>query len=186
MTFPESYKCLAKRSFEKGDFRIIPIRYEDQYAIMKWRNDQIDILRQSTPLTEEDQKRYFSTVVRNLFDEEKPSQVLVSFFEKDQLIGYGGLVHIDWKSLNAEISFLLDSSLNNEKNYLQKFAIYLELIEHLASEIHLHKIYSYGYRIADYRFEPLIKSGFANEVILKRHKNINGRMHDVMIYSKII
>lgn len=186
MIFPESYKCLTKQSFEKGDYKIFPIRFEDQHVIMKWRNDQIDFLRQSTLLTESSQNNYFSTVVKSLFEEEKPNQLLMSFFEKNQFIGYGGLVHIDWKSLNAEISFLLDTSLNSEKNYLEKFTIYLSLIEMMASNIGLHKIYSYGYRLAEYRFEPLIQSGFINEAILKKHKSINGNLHDVLIYSKIL
>ena len=40
-----------------GQYKIVPIRYEDRFDIMKWRNEQMYHLRQSKPLTEEDQER---------------------------------------------------------------------------------------------------------------------------------
>lgn len=186
MIFPKEYKCLSHHAFHKGDYKIIPIRFEDHKPIMEWRNDQIDLLRQSEKLTTSKQVEYFSTVVKSLFNQDQPPQILMSFFENDKLIGYGGLVHIDWKSLNAEISFLLDSAICDERSYLVKFPVFLNLIQQLAVAASLHKIYSYGYRIVDYRFQPLIDAEFELEANLKRHKKIHGNLYDVLIYSKIL
>ena len=44
-------------------------------------------------------------MVKKQFKEKQPNQLLFSFIENNLLIGYGGLVHIDWTNKNAEISF---------------------------------------------------------------------------------
>ena len=48
MKFPNKYKCLKNQSFEKGKYKIVPVRYKDRFDIMKWRNDQTFHLRQTT------------------------------------------------------------------------------------------------------------------------------------------
>lgn len=186
MKFPLSYKCLPKNEYVDFRYKLSPIRYEDRNDIMIWRNSQIDFLRQKEPLTISQQNTYFEKVVSSLFHSDNPQQLLFSFFEDNLLIGYGGLVHINWKDKNAEISFLLDDKRNDEKNYLFLFNIFLKLIRQVSLNLNLHKIYSYGYDICDYRFEPLIVNSFKNEVILKKHICINGKICDVKIYATIL
>lgn len=36
-----TYKCLNQQVFESGDYKLVPIRHEDRYSIMQWRNEQI-------------------------------------------------------------------------------------------------------------------------------------------------
>jgi hypothetical protein len=186
MKFPTNYKCLDENIFSEGAYRLIPIRYEDQELIMQWRNEQIDILRQKELLTARLQKKYFEETVAELFTQSKPDQLLFSFLKEDQLIGYGGLVHINWQNQHAEISFLLDTQMNSENFYLIGFGIYLDLITQVALAAGLHKIYSYGYDVAAYRFVPLEMKGFEKEVVLKDHILIKEKLHDVKIYSKIL
>ena len=112
------YKVLGKKEFKVGEISIIPLRYEDRFMIMKWRNEQIYHLRQAKPLTEVGQENYFNTVVNNLFHQEQPSQLLFSYMKNNVCIGYGGLVHINWVDKNAEISFIMNTEL--EKNYFKK------------------------------------------------------------------
>ena len=45
------YKSLNNQVLQKDSYKIIPIRFEDKMAIMKWRNEQIYHLRQSKLLT---------------------------------------------------------------------------------------------------------------------------------------
>src|SRR5690554_6066540 len=106
-----SYKALNKQSFRVGKFSLVPVRFEDRLSIMQWRNEQIYHLRQHKPLTEQDQENYFKNVVSGLFESEKPNQLLFSFLKGGQCIGYGGLVHINWLDQHAEISFIMDTSL---------------------------------------------------------------------------
>lgn len=181
-----SYKVLSKQVYSKDEFKIIPIRFEDRYDIMKWRNEQIDILRQDSLLTEEMQDEYFNNVVLNLFDKAQPEQLLFSFLKDGELIGYGGLVHIDWKNKNAEISFLLNTDLNYIDFYLLTFDVFLNLIKEVAISIDMHKIFTYGYCTEEYRFKPLIHNNYILEAKLKDHVLINEKLTDVKIYSKIL
>ena len=62
-----TYKALNNQVHSEGIYSIVPIRFEDRLDIMKWRNEQIYHLRQSQPLTIQDQDNYFNTIVNKLF-----------------------------------------------------------------------------------------------------------------------
>ena len=180
-----SYKVLNKQNFTNGNYSIVPIRSEDRLDIMKWRNEQIYHLRQNKPLTEEDQNRYFETVVSELFDQENPTQILFSYLEGDQCIGYGGLVHINWNDKNAEISFIMNTQLENEC-FEFHWIKYLELLEQVAfSELSLHKIYTYAFDLRHRLYSALESMRFCHEATLKEHCYFNGKFIDVIIHSKI-
>lgn len=181
-----NYKILSSSIFEIENFKIVPIRYDDRFIIMDWRNEQIEYLRQAKPLTEEEQEYYFSNTIASLFKEEKPEQLLFSFLENEELIGYGGLVHINWQDRHAEISFLLSPSYNIRSSYLKLFSVYLILIEKAATELCLNKIFTVGYNLKSYRFLPLIDQNYNLDATLKKHKVINGKSCDVLIYSKLL
>src|SRR5690606_29345498 len=139
-----TYKCLNQNEFHFNDYKIVPIRFEDRLNIMKWRNEQIYHLRQAKPLTLEDQNAYFEHIVSKLFDQEKQQQLLVSFLKEEVCIGYGGLVHINWIDKNAEISFVMNTDLE-ENNFTYYWHVYLHLIEQVAFDIlNFHKIFTYA------------------------------------------
>src|SRR3972149_10967647 len=104
-----SYKCLIKNIFESNNYKLLPIRNEDILIIKDWRNQQFDILRQKRILTEEDQEKIYQDVIVPAFNEEQPGLILFSFLFDNQLIGYGGLVHISWQDKRGEVSFLVDT-----------------------------------------------------------------------------
>lgn len=185
MTFPVAYKILSKAVFESGGFKLIPIRYEDRIKIMKWRNEQIYHLRQTKPLTIADQNVYFENVVSKLFAQEKPDQLLFSFLHKEELVGYGGLVHINWIDRNAEISFVMNTNL--EKEYFEEYWVaYLKLIENVAfGQLHFHKIFTYAFDLRLYLYIALEKAGFTKEAVLKEHCLFEGGYKDVIIHSRI-
>lgn len=180
-----AYKVLKNQSFSKDGYSIVPIRFEDKLQIMKWRNEQMYHLRQAKVLTEEDQNLYFKNIVSNLFEQEKPSQILFSYLENGKCIGYGGLVHINWIDKNAEISFIMETSL--EKNYFNfHWKTYLSLIERVAfNELKLHKIFTYAFDLRPHLYTALEKSNYTKEAVLKEHCFYNGEFKDVIIHSKI-
>ena len=49
------YKDLSIQSYSENEFTLLPIRFDDRYKIMKWRNEQIFHLRQDKLLSKEDQ-----------------------------------------------------------------------------------------------------------------------------------
>ena len=180
-----NYKVLNKKEFCNNNFKIIPIRYEDRWDIMQWRNEQIYHLRQSKPLIKEDQENYFKNIINKLFEEEQPSQLLFSYLENDICIGYGGLVHINWIDKNAEISFIIKTSL--EKDYFSfHWSNYLKLIEKVAfEELKFHKIFTYAFDLRPQLYIVLENSNYKKEAILKEHCLFEGEFKDVVIHSKI-
>lgn len=179
------YKALKTNTFIIGSYYLVPIRFEDRYDIMKWRNEQIYHLRQNKTLTKEGQDNYFETVVSNLFDQEKPSQILFSFLKEDKCIGYGGLVHINWIDQNAEISFIMDTTLEKE-HFAFYWQTYLELIEMVAfEELGMHKIYVYAFDVRPHLYAALQSSGYFKDAVLKDHCSFQGKYIDVVIHSKI-
>ncbi len=180
------YKVLNKQVFINGNFSIVPIRMEDRFVIKKWRNEQIFHLRQDKLLTDEAQDVYFNTVVKSLFDQDKPNQLLFSYMQGDQCIGYGGLVHMNWVDKNAEISFITDTALGKAK-YGDHLSTFLGLIEQVASqELKFHKIFTYAFDVRPEIYPVLEASGFHNEAILKEHCLFDGRFIDVLIHSKLV
>lgn len=180
-----NYKCLKHQEYTLGDYSIVPLRYEDRFSIMKWRNEQIYHLRQARPLTEDDQQRYFDNVVAKLYDNSKPDQILFSYLEKGVCIGYGGLVHINWIDRNAEISFIMDTRLEKE-HFAEHWSNYLTMLKELSfNDLKLHKIYTYAFDLRPHLYPIFENSGFVREATLKDHCLYQGEYKDVVIHSLI-
>jgi len=142
-------------------------------------------LRQNKVLTSQEQDKYFTEVILPLFDKAQPEQILFSFLEKGNCIGYGGLVHINWADQNAEISFLLKTETSNEnfKNYWNIFLHYLSDIAF--NEMSLHKIFTYAFDVRPHLYEILEGAGFEREAILREHCLIDKQWKNVVIHSKM-
>lgn len=178
------YKCLFKECYSSNKYQIVPIRDEDRYDIMQWRNEQIYHLRQSKPLDKESQDKYFDIVISKLFEIENPNQILFSYLEDEVCIGYGGLVHINWIDKNAEISFVLNTSL--EVKFVDHWCIFLSLIEQVAFEdLRFHKIFTYAFDLRPLLYIALEKSRYSKEAVLKNHTYFNNEFIDVVIHSKL-
>ncbi|WZL88720.1 GNAT family protein [Salinimicrobium sp. 3283s] len=178
------YKVLTMQTYEYKNFSIVPIRIEDRYTIMNWRNEQMYHLRQNEVLTKEKQDAYFDTVIAQLFEQDQPEQILFSYLEGEKCIGYGGLVHINWKDKNAEISFLCDTKIENQ-SFEYHWTNFLALLEKLAwAELNLHKIYTFAFDLRPALYPALEKAGFAEDAVLKEHSYFSGKFIDVKIHSK--
>ena len=105
----KKYSILINNKILFKNYSIIPLRKSDIQKIRVWRNDQMNILRQTTNLTPKNQLNYFNEFIKTSFQDNKPNIILFSFLLDKICIGYGGLVHINWNSKSAEISFLNDT-----------------------------------------------------------------------------
>lgn len=163
-------------------YQLVPIRMEDRNAIRKWRNEQMYHLRQSSELSEEQQNAYFNDVVTPLFSSPNPNQYLFSYVKEGNCLGYGGLVHIDYKRKNAELSFIMNTSLE-EDGFNFHWTNYLILIEDIAfRRLGLLKIFTYAYDLRPHLYPTLIKSGFIHErtienALITEEKNIPALIH---------
>lgn len=170
--------------YSLNEYQIVPIRDEDRYDIMEWRNDQIYHLRQSKPLNKESQDNYFDNVISKLFEKENPDQILFSFLENGICIGYGGLVHINWVDKNAEISFLLNTK--HEGYFIENWCKFLYLIEKIGFlELEFHKLFTYAFDIRPKLYLALNKSNYTKEAVLHQHTFFDNKYIDVIIHSKI-
>ncbi len=163
----------------------MPIRMEDRYEIMRWRNEQIYHLRQDKPLTEKEQDCYFDNVVSKLFNQEKPNQILFSYLDGERCIGYGGLVHINWTDKNAELSFIMNTALEN-KQFGLHWSNFLVLIEEAAfSVLGLYKIFVFAFDLRPHLYNVLVQNNYFMDARLNQHCFFNGKFIDVVIYSKL-
>lgn len=179
-----AYKCLKQQIFQNGAHSLVPIREQDKYDIMRWRNEQLYHLRQVKPLTKDDQDTYFENTIKKLFERENPEQVLFSYLENGSCIGYGGLVHINWADKNAEISFIINPELE-KKLFEFHWKTYLGLIEEIAfGELNMHKIFTYAFDLRPLLYKAVESAGYVSEARLKEHMLFDDRYVDVLIHSK--
>jgi len=179
------YPFLKKRKYRYKKYSIIPLRKKDIQLIKKWRNEQIDVLRQKKKLSTKDQIRYYNKLEKNSFYVKKPETILFSFLLEEKCIGYGGFVHIDWKVKRAEISIIVKSSRNDElKIYKKDFQAFFHIIKDLAfNEIGFNRLTTETYDIRPYVIKLLEKMEFKLEGRMKKHIKINNIYVDSLIHG---
>ncbi len=182
-----SYCCLSKQSFNYGSYVLRTIQKKEMPCIGKWRNAQLAILRQKKPLTPVDQERYWEDTLIPSFSHQTPAQILFSFLHEEQMIGYGGLTHIDWEAERAEVSFLLEPGRAQQKGLYEKdFCAFLRLLQDVAfEELKLHRLYAETFDLRPGHIFILEECGFTPEGRLKDHVKIEGRYVDSLIHGII-
>lgn len=143
-----------------------PLILEDLFKIKVWRNEQIKILRQNKELTDEDQKKYWNKIKNS--DKEK---LFAIEDEKNNLIGYCGLVNIHNDYKRAEISFLLKTSIKEgSKTYLLvlKKSVFF-LINYSFATLSLNKLFIETFEFRKSHLGIFEEIGFKKEGILKEH-----------------
>ena len=179
-----SYNCLHKQEITKGEFAIVPIRYEDRLAIMKWRNEQMYHLRQEKILTENDQEAYFQNIILPSYKEKTPAQILFSFLQNEKCIGYGGLVHINWQSNQAEVSFIMATELEAD-NFETNWVTFLHLLEKVAfNDLYLTSLFTYAYDLRPHLYKAIENAGFQQSKRLEKEQLVDGKLVDVVIHTK--
>jgi RimJ/RimL family protein N-acetyltransferase len=179
------YICLEDKIRTCKSYKLDSILESQLEQIRRWRNAQLNVLRQSTPITERQQISYFSEVVEKTCRQKQPEVLLLGLYCLDLFIGYGGLVNISWLNRTAEISFLVDTSRTvNSSSYEGDFFGFLSLIAPLAfEELHLARLFTETYQNRGHHISILEKYGFIREGVLRRSVVINGRRLDSMIHG---
>jgi RimJ/RimL family protein N-acetyltransferase len=170
-----TYRPLPQAEFRHGAYQLIPIRYEDREPIRAWRNAQLAVLRQAEPLSAARQDAYFQQVVLPLFEQEKPGQLLFSLLYHDELIAYGGLVHISWPDSRAEVSFLVEPErAANAETYRRDFLAHLRLLGQAAFEgLGFNRLFTETYDIRPAHVTILEEAGFRLEGRLRQHVRLS-------------
>jgi RimJ/RimL family protein N-acetyltransferase len=177
------YTCLNEVFFTFREYSICSIREQDIMLIKDWRNLQIDILRQQSHISIDEQINYFNTYIWPTFALKQPKQILMSFICKNKLIGYGGLVHISWEDKRCELSFLLNPERHESLQYDADFSAFITLMKVMAfKDLNFHRIFTETFNIRDWHISILEKNGFVREGVLKDHVIINGQYVDSIIH----
>jgi hypothetical protein len=181
----DGYRVLKGFRGKLGDYSLSSIRMEDSECIRKWRNDQITALRQKEPLSDEEQTRYFKEFVRPQFPKEQPDQILLRFTLGNELIGYGGLVHLNWDDKRAEVSFLLESERAKDLTlYERECKVFMNLLKICAfTVLGLNKISTEAYSHREFHVNALEAAGFAREGVLREHIQIDEVWVDSIVAS---
>jgi RimJ/RimL family protein N-acetyltransferase len=185
MNQPNGYKVLAGVCFTKNSYLIESIRLEDAIPVMEWRNAQMDALRQKEPLSEGKQLSYFKNLIEQVLPSRLPAQILVRFTHEDRLIGYGGLVHIDWKDKRAEVSFLLETEIAKDpQQYETHFRHFLALIQKLAfAHLGFHKITTESFAHRKKHVKIIENCGFTRDGVLRDQTRVEGKWVNAVVCS---
>ena len=184
----KKYSFLASNKFCLDEYCLVPFMEQEMELIRKWRNEQIDYLRQNKPLTKDEQSKYYHQVIKKSFYEKKPEMILFSFILKNNCIGYGGFVHIDWNLKKAELSFVLDTNRTEKlETYKKEFSIFLKIILNIGfKQILFHKIFTETFDIRPNTILVLEKAGFVLENRLLSKNYINGSYIDSLFHRILI
>jgi RimJ/RimL family protein N-acetyltransferase len=180
-----AYRCLKQTRYDYEGYTLTALREADIYHIKTWRNEQMDALRQSAPLDDDTQYRYYHEVVSPAFAEEKPSQILLSYLLNGECIGYGGLVHINWDLQRAEFSYLVETGRHEDKAlYQRELGIFFTVLKQIAfGELGLSRIFTESYDFRPYVTEAIERHGLRLEGRLRHHTRIQGQPVDVLFHG---
>ncbi len=179
------YMAISCQKLSLGNFELRSVKPADIESIRQWRNAQMDILRQSKPIDFQQQIDYYDKYIWPTMTHLRPSNILLGLLRNQQLIGYGGLVHIAWEDVRAEISFLLSPErVKSDSIYIADFSDFLILIKQLAfKNLKLHRLYAETYDIRPLHTMTLESNGFTREGVLRDHVRINGLAVDSIIHG---
>ena len=168
-----------------GGLLLRPIRRQDLEPIRRWRNAQLEVLRQAAPLSAEDQQRYWEQVLAPEFGAAEPRQILVAAVKDGELVAYGGLVHIDWPSARAEVSFLAAEDIAADPpRYCALFGEFLAALKRLAfDELGFHRLFTETYDLRPHHVAVLEAAGFGPEGRMIDHVRIGGRFVDSLLHG---
>lgn len=174
------YRVMPTPKLSDGVLEVRAVQPADIEAIRQWRNAQMDVLRQTAPISPEQQAHYFAEHVWPQTESLEPSQVLVALERAGVLIGYGGLVHISWANRRAEVSFLLTPELEkNSDELIALFSRFLDLMKQLAfDDLGLRRLCTETFAHRTRHIATLEASGFSCEGRLREHVLIDGKPTD--------
>ena len=107
--------------------------------------------------------QYWNEKILPSFKGEKPDQLLFCLedLKTEELLAYGGLVHIDWDKKHAESSFLANPIFDKQtKEYESLFLSYLDFLIRAAKQLNFLNIYSETYSFRTKHIKILEKYGY--------------------------
>lgn len=166
-----------------GGYALRSVRQTDAELIRLMRNESLPVLRQTAPLSYAEQQRYFSCEIMAEQQLVAPRQMLFMLTRDDLSggsVGYGGLTHIDWRVLRAELSFLG----RPREDYARDFRAFLRLLHEVAfDDLGLNRIYHETYARSPVHRDVLNEFGYLIEGRLRSHVLVDEKLRDSYLYG---
>lgn len=184
--WPGSYKYFPDLERSIDGLLIRPIRRTDSEEIRNWRNNQMKVLRQKELLTQQEQGLYFDEVVKGSLTAKRPDQILLGMEDQNNLVAYGGLVHISWEDQRAELSFLTNGFLDDDL-YERYFAEFINYVVSVGkNNLGLHKIFTETYAFRRHHISVLEKNGMKKEGELADHIRLADSFYNSILHGVIL
>lgn len=182
-----NYIHLNSANYSLGDYSVVPFREDDLLNIKKWRNEQLDVLRQTKTLTDNDQINYFKNYIQPSYTDPNTRIILFSFLLNGKCIGYGGLTNVNWEDKRVELSFLLNTKrIKDDLIYTADFTHFIELMKTIVFvDLNFNRIFTETYDIRELHISILEKCGFLLEGRMREHVKINGKFVDSLLHGFI-
>ncbi|WP_211206820.1 GNAT family N-acetyltransferase [Thiolinea disciformis] len=179
------YAVMPRPQLSIGNFELRAVQPTDIESIRQWRNAQMDVLRQKNPIDVQQQVDYYEQNIWPTMAHPKPPNILLGLEQAHQLIGYGGLVHINWEDSRSEVSFLLSpEKVKDSLVYTTCFSNFLFLIKQLAFEdLKLHRLFTETYNIRPLHISILEANSFIREGVLRDNIRINDHFIDSILHG---
>ena len=186
-----TYRHLPSLDACKDGFSIRCLQDRDVEEVRQWRNAQLDVLRQAAPISQEEQARYFAREIWPQMDCRSPDTVLVAIERvgegECERIGYGGLVHCDWRNARAEVSVLFAPDLpEHPARYRLALLAFLAMIAEVGfTRLGLNRLTLETYATRSFHIGVLEEAGFVREGRLRAHVLIDGRPVDSLLHARL-
>jgi hypothetical protein len=178
---------LSGKRWTVADHIFEPLRHADIELIRVWRNEQLDVLRQSAPIDPPAQESWFRESVVPTHASSDPEFILVSVQTQGRMVAYGGLTNIEWSNRRAEVSYLADTRRARDSAcYAADFKTFLDWLVRLAfRDLNLNRLFTetYAHRIAHTRI--LEEHGFVLEGIMRAHTIKDGNLIDSLLHGRL-
>lgn len=168
--------------YQYNDKHLCALKREHIFKLKEWRNAQMNILRQSEPLTDFDQEKWYSSL------EDDKTQVLFALITDNEFVGYCGLTNIDYGNKRAEISFLVETDRAKHKVIYRRdfLAVLYMLCEHGFDKIGLNRIFVNTYEFRKEHIKILEEFGFWKEAELRQHYFNNSKYFNSFVHSILL
>lgn len=171
---------------DRDDYRYTLLRRADIQALRRFRNEQIDVLRQQEPISPPEQERWFDEVVVPAQRNPQPQTILVSILHaRESFVGYGGLTNISWEARRAEVSFLVDPKRAADPVvYRRDMTSFLGFLQDWSfGALGLNRLFTETYAMRDHHIAILESAGFVPEGRLRQHVMTTSGLTDSVLHG---
>ena len=163
-----------------SSYELTPIKPEHIDEIRRWRNSQIDVLRQVKLIGPTEQEEWYGSLHKD------NKQILFMVVNDSKLpVAYCGLTNINYIYRHSEISFIADPHIAGRKETYEKLFEFVlgELKDYAFNVLNLNRIWTETYAFRSEHIQILENFGLEHEGIMRSHVYIKGSYHDSLIHG---